>query len=148
MNIKTRLTYDESILNHADNLAIISKCEKMAKKHDLYEQVTAKISSDGELFYNIRLYIRKCNENNDENFMYLYFQFVPGDKYFAISSDIETGYNYICDNYPAQGVDFYETLLFGILELTGNFTTWESISDFQNAIIRITKQESLNHGMR
>lgn len=148
MNIKTRLTYDESILNHDDNLAIIQKCEKMAKKHGLYEQVTAKISSDGQLFYNIRLYIRKCNENNDENFMYLYFQFVPGDKYFALSSDIETGYQYICENYPAQGVEFYDTLLFGLLELTGNFTTWESISDFQNAIIRITKQESLNHGMR
>ncbi len=148
MELKTRLTYDESILNHADNLAIISKCEKMAKKHGLYEQVTARISSDGELFYNIRLYIRKCNENNDENFMYLYFQFVPGDKYFAMSSDLEKGYQYVCDNYPAQAVPFYETLLWGLLELTGNFTTWEGISEFFNCIIRTTKAESLQYGMK
>lgn len=149
MQLNTRLNYDESILNHPDNLAIISKCEKMAKKYNLHEQVTARISSDGELFYNIRLYIRKCNENDDSNFMYLYFQFVPKDKYFAMTSDLESGYQYVCENYPPnQDFPFYETLLWSVLELTPNFTTWESISEFFNCLTRIAKSESLIYGMK
>jgi hypothetical protein len=142
--IKTRMNYDESVLNHSDCMEIIAKQEKLAVKFNMYNDVTVHIDSEGTIFYDIQLYIRTCKELDNGHWMYLYFQFVPKDKYFCLKSE---NWNDVIANYPPEGKNLYETLLSSVLDLQTeiNAKSFAEVNSYLSAVRNIAQKESKFH---